>query len=150
MAKKKKKNIPNSALGGSSSKEVRKAENVPENFDSFTPSWQFHLLDCEGPFGWNNVEPDFIWDIFSNRIKDKEHINWSQLKTSGSHNVALDQLCKDALKRLKEIKQDDLDELFSLRISGKERIWGIRDRYTLKVLWWDPEHAVCPSQKKHT
>ncbi len=34
--------------------------------------------------------------------------------------------------------------------NGKQRIWGIKDRNILKVLWWDPDHEVCPSLKKYT
>jgi hypothetical protein len=49
------------------------------------------------------------------------------------------------------IAQFDRDEqarLFSLRITGKMRLWGIRDIETLRVLWWDPQHSVCPPLKK--
>ncbi|RKZ46349.1 MAG: hypothetical protein DRR00_24365, partial [Candidatus Parabeggiatoa sp. nov. 3] len=56
----------------------------------------------------------------------------------------------EVLKRLAEIHQDDIDELFSLRLSGKERLWGILDNHILKILWWDANHDVWPSKKKHT
>ncbi len=69
---------------------------------------------------------------------------------NGSHLVDVDNLASDAKKRLREIGQDDLDQLYSLRISGKKRIWGIREGYLLWFLWWDPFHSVCPSTKKHT
>lgn len=77
-------------------------------------------------------------------------MTWSGVMGNGSHPVPLDNLTTEAVRRLEEIGQADVDELFSLRLSGKERIWGIRDRHILKVLWWDPDHLVCPSIKKHT
>lgn len=67
-----------------------------------------------------------------------------------SHNIEVNQIVKDAQRRLEEIRQADVDELFSLRLSGKERIWGIVDRNIFKILWWDPKHEICPSAKKHT
>lgn len=149
MAGKKSKKVPN--LGSSETKkEVRHENNMPESYDKCLPSWKFHLIDKEGNWGWDNLSPEEIWDILSNKIKDKEHINWSTLKQSGSHNVAVGDFIKEARDRLQEIGQADVDELFSLRLTGKQRIWGIRDRYALKILWWDPEHEVCPSPKKHT
>ena len=150
MGKRKKKKIPAKALAGEIKKEVKLSEGVPQSYDSYCPSWQFNLLDLSGPFGWKNINADEIWDIFSVKIKDKEHINWNELKSAGSHNVEYSNLTKIAQKRLAEIGQNDIDELFSLRLTGKTRIWGIRDRYQLKILWWDPEHKVCLSQKKHT
>ncbi|MDQ2731557.1 MAG: hypothetical protein M3Y56_07855, partial [Armatimonadota bacterium] len=67
-----------------------------------------------------------------------------------SHPVELGKLCKAAQDRLVEIRQDDAATLFSLRIGGQGRIWGVRDGPTLRILWWDPQHEVCPSLKKHT
>jgi len=43
---------------------------------------------------------------------------------------------------------DAVEDLFSLRLTGKKRLWGIRDRHVFKVFWWDPEHGVCPSELK--
>jgi hypothetical protein len=137
-------------LDGSTSKKVRKDKDIPSNFDAFTPAWKFHMMDFAGSWGWNQITAEDILTILTTKVKDKEHLNWAELQRSGSHNVERNQLIKSAQERLIEIGQDDLDQLFSLRLSGKERIWGIRDRYALKILWWDPNHQVCPSYKKHT
>jgi len=40
--------------------------------------------------------------------------------------------------------------LFSFAIDGRRRVWGIRREHVLCLLWWDPNHQVCPSQKKAT
>lgn len=149
MAKKRKK-IPNSALQGNSTKEVRLGSDIPKSFDSYEPSWKFNLIDNNGSWGWSNISGDEIWIILSSRINQKEQMSWANLKASGSHNVEISTLTKEAQKRLTELGHNDIDQLFSLRLSGKERIWGIRDRFALKIIWWDPEHEVCPSPKKHT
>ena len=77
-------------------------------------------------------------------------MTWKAIGTNGSHPVALNDLDKTARDRLAELNLDDIDHLYSLRLSGTERVWGILDRSILKVLWWDPDHQVCPAAKKHT
>ena len=66
-----------------------------------------------------------------------------------NHHVSVSVLSDRARKRLKDLNLEDMEELFSLRLSGKERIWGILTQGVLEVLWWDPAHEVCPSSKKH-
>ncbi len=53
-------------------------------------------------------------------------------------------------KRLEEIEQDEIALFYSLRLSGKKRMWGIKDNNIFWILWWDPFHEICPSFKKHT
>jgi hypothetical protein len=43
---------------------------------------------------------------------------------------------------LVDLKLDDIEELYRFRFTGTQRIWGIRDRRTFRVLWWDPDHQV--------
>jgi len=54
-----------------------------------------------------------------------------------NHFVPVDQLCKEARDRLAELRLDEVDGLTSLRLSGTERVWGIREYNVLMILWWD-------------
>lgn len=113
--------------------------------------WSFSLVDAEGPWGFNSICKNELHGLVMNGFKCKEGASWAELKAKGGcHNVAKQKLIKEAQQRLIDIKLDDLDELFSMRFTGKKRIWGIRDGNIFKILWWDPEHQVCPSYKKHT
>ena len=67
-----------------------------------------------------------------------------------NHSVPVEQLCSQAKKRLEELRLLDLEELHSLRLSGEERIWGILTQNVITLLWWDPNHEVCPSELKNT
>ena len=69
------------------------------------------------------------------------------------HFVEVGNMTKRAKARLAEIGQDDVSELFSLRLDATKRIYGIRDRRALKLLWYDPHHganarAVYPVQDR--
>jgi len=77
-------------------------------------------------------------------------MRWQEIEGADHHAIGVDRLSKEAQNRLAEIRQDDLDEVFSFHFSGKPRIIGIREMNVIKLLWWDPEHQVCPSIKKHT
>lgn len=80
-------------------------------------------------------------------------MTWSEILVDSkkqNHTIPIPELSKEAQSRLREIGNDDIDTLISLRLSGKRRVWGIRTGSTLSILWWDPEHRVCPSKKKHT
>ena len=84
------------------------------------------------------------------KLHEFENYNINQLPSNGSHPIGINDLSGDAQKRLREIMQDDIDELYSFRITGKERVWCIQSANIMKILWWDPNHEVCPSHKKHT
>jgi hypothetical protein len=45
---------------------------------------------------------------------------------------------------------DEFEDLVSLRLSARERVWGILAEGVLELLWWDPDHKVCPSLPRNT
>ena len=72
---------------------------------------------------------------------------------NNNHPVQVVMLTQRAKARLAEIRQDDVSELFSLRLDSTKRIYGIRDCRALKLLWYDPYHgdnrrAVYPVQNR--
>ena len=113
--------------------------------------WSFVLLEEDGPFGWHRC---ISHEKYLEILVKKKHLGsmtyWADIEKTGSYAIPCNKLCKEAQDRLKEIKLDDIDELFSVRIQGKNRIFCIRDGNCLKVLWWDPDHQVCPSHLKYT
>lgn len=117
-----------------------------------TPAWRISMLEMIDPFGWHRIGPLKLAEV-RRKLGDFESMTWNDILVTAAHRnhaVAVDRLCKTAQDRLEEIGQEDIDELVSLRLSGPERVWGIRAGNVLKVLWWDPEHAVCPSMLRNT
>jgi hypothetical protein len=87
------------------------------------------------------------------KLAQFETMTWAEINhpNTGCHPIKIKDLCSEAQKRLTELKVIRFEEeLFSLRLSGKERLWGIRERHFFKILWWDPRHEVYPVSKKHT
>ena len=84
------------------------------------------------------------------KLKHFENSTWPTLERGGSHFIPVDEVIKQAQERLQLLKLDDTDELFSLRLGGLERLWGLRSNDVFSLLWWDPHHEICPASKKHT
>lgn len=115
------------------------------------PVWQLKIIDMEHEaWGWKNIK-DRLQEVLA-KLKDYESMQWKEIKNNiaRDHAVEIDKLHADAKKRLQELKLDDVGQLYRLRLSGTQRVWGILDGYIFKILWWDPEHTVCPSPKKYT
>lgn len=129
-----------------------KIASSPPDFYSQRPSWRVSKLEFANPFGWHELDKAQIEAIL-NKLKDFESMTWREILLDAkkqNHTVSINQLGSTARRRLQVIQLDDLDELTSLRLSGKQRIWGILNQGTLNLLWWDPNHQVYPVQKKNT
>lgn len=76
---------------------------------------------------------------------------WADIQGKQHHYLSTSSLSRQAIKRLIDIKLDDeADNLFSFHLQGKPRIIAIKHGNIAKLLWYDPEHQVAPSTKKHT
>lgn len=114
------------------------------------PVWQIRLLELDGPFSWHPITRSLLVDEILPKLQSFERMTWEEILGRKNHSVRVADLCRDAQKRLEHLRLDDVEELVSLRLDGKERVWGIRRKASMLLLWWDPNHEVCPSEKKHT
>ena len=131
-------------------KEVRTAPRHSHN--SIPPSWQFSKIETCDPFGWHVLQGEKLHQLLE-RIQAFESMTWNEILVEGKkhhHSISTDNLEKTAKDRLAELFLDDIEYLVSLKVDGCGRIWGIRQESILLLLWWDPDHKVCKSQKKHT
>ena len=133
----------------------------PALHDRETIVWAFSIVDQDGPWGWRNAAAPAWWGEILPKLQDFESMTWSEImqaaggraRGNNSHFVQVEKLTRQAKQRLAEISQDDVSELFSLRLSATTRIYGIRDRRALKLVWYDRHHgtntqAVYPVQNR--
>jgi len=124
--------------------------NLPEQALQKKPVWRFGRLDFQEKWGFNQLnEFPTIEDIHS-KLKNFETMTWREIEGKNNHYIDVKDICKEAQERLRQIKLDEYDTLFSFRLTGKKRLWGIRENEILYLLWWDPEHTVYPIEKSHT
>lgn len=108
------------------------------------------LMDHDGPWSWANVSPEHIQRVAA-ACKGFESLKVGEfMGLPGNKPIPFENLSSEAQKRLQDINLDHFDELWELRLGGKLRTWGLLHVNVFYIVWWDPEHEVCPSEKKHT
>ena len=157
----KKKKTPKIKAEPNVSKIPRNSEE-PANYKRHPISWQLGSIDSESNWGiqiFNSERTcNLFWTDIYPKIKHFEAKTWHEIEKertgsrgkSKHHSVNISDIIPDAQKRLEDLKLDDIDSLFSMRLTGEQRIWGIRNFSYMQVLWFDLKHEICPSKKKHT
>lgn len=109
-------------------------------------------MEMIDPFGWHLMPAATVHEV---RVKlgHFESRTWGEIirhSNGDNHFMSVQKICNEAQERLRALRLDDTDALFSLRLSAQERVWGILDNGVFLVLWWDPFHQVYPVALKHT
>ena len=127
------------------SKTPKKA-GFDENPNRLRPAWRIGRMELRDPFGWHVLDAATLHEI-RERLRNFESMTLAEFigPKKPSHMITVDKLCKDARDRLTALHLDDYEELVSLRVTGAKRIWGIVEHNVIILLWWDPDHQVCPS-----
>ena len=134
------------------SPEKRPAIEAKGDYLEYRPAWRLSRLETSGPFGWHRLEPTQV-EFLRARLASFEALSWKEILVrdkDNNHHIEISRLSKPARDRLQELQMDDLDSLLSLRIRSRERVFGTLIQGVFYILWWDPDHAVCPAFKKHT
>ena len=132
-----------------SHKNIRKSVD-PSDFFKKEASWAVRRLDRNGQWGWDSVSLGEFYQAIHPKLRDFESMTWQEIISGGSHNIEVYKLITDAQKRLEVLNLNDLEELFSLRLEGVKRIWGILERGILHIIWYDPKHEVYVVPKRYT
>jgi len=144
-------------------KQREKVQNVkkpisvenPEGYLGKHPTWAFKQCDLDSD-KWSIKKSDSFYDDILVKLISYEGMTWSEIqsasggkkagKGTNNHFEDISEMSKEAQRRARELHLD-VDQLFSLRLSGKERLYGILDNGVFSVLWYDAEHEVYPSAK---
>lgn len=148
--KRKKNKRPKSIIKISFEKKARGGSKVDqEKYEEKKISWKFSIIDTDGKWTFKYIEKDFFWNHLLSKLKNFESQTVSEFITpKHNHKIEKCNLCKEAQKRLIKIKLDDYDEFYSVHISSIKRLWGILEGSNFKILWWDPEHEICPIKSR--
>jgi hypothetical protein len=113
--------------------------------------WRFAKMDLDGTWSWTTITQAGLVDAHS-KLRQIEELTWAEACVGGKpvKRIPVANICKDAQKRLQDLKLNDVDDVWELHLTGLCRIWGLRVDPVFMLVWWDPDHTVCPSKKKHT
>lgn len=120
--------------------------------------WSFDNIDRNGNFAFDVTRADFDHRLFVEKMIVYSCMSWAQIKAQThdngkSKNHLLDTECMSKVAKDRFIQMgltEYSDSIFSLAFNNKLRIVGIRKGKEFHVLWYDKNHEVCPSVKKHT
>lgn len=142
------KSVRNAAASGEA-KTVRGMKIFDSSDDC--PVWRFAFMDMDkdGPFSFGNISID-EWNFILGKMRQWESMKWGEIEGDRNHAIKTQSFSAKARKRLVEINYELSEELFSFHLDGRKRLFGIRARSVFYVFWYDPDHEVCPSLKKHT
>ncbi|MEU8920341.1 hypothetical protein AB0D10_05295 [Kitasatospora sp. NPDC048545] len=115
--------------------------------------WRFTHVDHDGPWGIAKLPPG-EWEFLLRKLAEVETQTLMELfnkgEEPGKHYETHRLPNKDALRRLAELKLNDMTRISRLRFGGRQRLYGFLVDNVFHVVWWDREHEVWPSQKKNT
>lgn len=148
MAKVKKKK-PVAVVSPLDKKQPRTSSDPP-SFRGGVISWRFNAADRNGPFSWDALTDGAEFMSVIKTLSDIETMSEANQQQRGCHFIPLYKLSKEAQDRLAEIQLEDLDELYSIRLTGRGRVFCVHRPQYMRVLWFDPDHRVCPAKLKHT
>lgn len=135
-------------------------DRTPRKAHTFNPTnptgkvvLQFGRFDIDGQWCLSKITPDDMRTLLG-RIRSIETMSVTEAFNNGDepgkdYSIA-DLPSKAARERLVELKYDDEDQISRLRVTGRGRLYGFRRDERFYALWWDPEHAIYPTKKKHT
>ena len=132
----------------------------PDNIMTLRPVWRFTDCDTGLDCGWSFHKKrlgEKFWDVIFPKLREFETMTWSDILLKGkkqNHSIAVDSLNKVAQERL-EALQIEAEDVYSLRLGGKLRLYGLLIENVYHILWFDDDHednttCVCRSKKKHT
>lgn len=118
------------------------------------PIWKFSKFDrTHSKWGSNSGK----WDKVIDELSGYEQMLWKDIETAtggkskgtNSHFEPISRMCKDAQKRISSMALNNvgggIEELFSLRITAKHRLYGILEEDgAFYVIWNDVDHEVWP------
>ena len=105
-------------------------------------AWRFSRNDQDGTFSWSQITENDRRAVWK-RLGEFEKMTLAEIRDTGSHHRVPVSRRNDG-----ELQLDDLDEIWSFRVTGERRFWCVKRENIYELLWWDPEHRVYPVSKK--
>jgi hypothetical protein len=144
------KNKKQPRVRGSTKPSARKKPAIALTTPPRGISWRFAKFDHDGPWPLHGIEPEQHRQLLE-KLGQFEKAKFADLSGErGAKFISVDSLDGLAQQRLEALELDDSPGLWELHLGGKPRLWGTREGEVMILLWWDPEHEVCPSRKRNT
>lgn len=142
----------------SEKREIKHSQS-PEKFYDKAPIWSFKKIDQTHEKWGLDIHANAWKEIIKKLIDFERQETWSVIlqapnnkrrSNTKNHAISIDSMIKEAQKRIIDLQLDEFDSFYSLHLTGTERLWGYIQEGIFYVIWYDQNHEICPSKKKHT
>lgn len=120
------------------------------SFNDRHPSWRIEKLQLVDPYGWHELTGPQVKYLHA-KLAEYERKDWNQIlvtEKKWNHAVPVDGFKCPKARQWMRRNMPDQEELWSLRLSGAERVWGVYREGIFHLIWWDPQHLVWDTPKK--
>lgn len=146
--------MPSKKISSNNRDNSKKITSVDANLsaDKQTLVWSFDKTDRNDHFRFCCDRDDMQHDQLLSHIMEYSKRTWASIKLdthdkgnkSKHHFLDYDELSACAKARVAAMHIED--DIYSLALTNKLRIIGIRDGRVFRAIWFDPEHEFCPSK----
>lgn len=127
----------------------------PDSYKQSKPVWSFDLADFDHD-QWSLLNTDFIEKEIFKTLKAFEGMTWQEIdsasggkkKGTNNHFIPFEDMIKEAQNRAGDMNLLQHESLYSLRITSTIRLFGVLNNGIYHIVWYDSDHAICPSKKK--
>lgn len=131
-----------------------KAVEDPQSFYALHPTWSFKRLDNH--YGkWGFIHTDDLYNAVIAKLKDYEGMTWAGILSAAggrshgnnNHYENVSDLIPEAQRRWRDLQLEEFDRVFSLRLTGEYRLYGILQGGIFQVVWFDQKHEIYQCQR---
>ncbi len=128
----------------------------PDSYMNDRPVWRFEKAEVTGS-RWS-LDRIRDYDFIITKLISFERMTWREIcrqthdmGKSSSHFLSISAMTKEAQQLIEECQYQEYEgSFFSLRLDNKQRLIGILTEGVFYILWYDQNHEVALSNKKHT
>ena len=110
-------------------------------------SWRVKRVQMVDPYGWHQLTGNEIAAIQA-KLAEFESMTWSEIFVLGrkrNHKIPIVHLRCPQAKHWLRNNLPDQTELWTLRFTGAQRVWGIFAEGAYQIIFWDPHHQIMPT-----
>jgi hypothetical protein len=138
---------PKTSFDVSGKKVPKSAEGV--NYLELKASWRVNKIQTVEPYGWHGLNFD-QFNYIKEKLSNFETMTWGEIFVGAkkqNHSIPVAQLrCEHARRWMRNNMPDQL-ELWTIRFTGPERVWGVFSEGAYQIVFWDPNHLIYPTQR---
>jgi hypothetical protein len=121
----------------------------PISYNHLKASWRLRSVQTVDPYGWHELELQELLELRT-KLSSFESMTWNEIFVEGkkrNHDIPVAKLKCDNARRWMLRNMPDQPTLWTLRLSGAERVWGVFSGGSYQIVFWDPEHKIYPTEK---